>query len=150
MLAEQEAALLAPVQDPKGLVWLHISNRGEPEYETAASEPASSVPIVGKLTITQYAVTIQRRDRENLAVHNRLAKVTGSLGYFSADESSLKMHKLESPLASGSEVMIPEHIAAWMVVFKGTKSVRGTIYATRCQAVTNVKSSQVVRYMTGK
>jgi hypothetical protein len=127
----QQSELLGVNENVDASMRLHITNRSLPEYETAHSEPAPDVPISVTLTAALYRMAI-RRSRETLDLHNRLAKVVGSLVYLRADEDHIELRKLETPLASGSEITIPSGISAWRLLFKGASRTAGTLFAIHC------------------
>jgi hypothetical protein len=79
-------------------------------------------------------MTIRRRSRETLDLHNRLAKVVGSLVYLRADEDHIELRKLKTPLASGSEIAVPAGLSAWRLLFREASRTAGTLFAIHCGA----------------
>jgi len=66
----------------RGLWTLAWDNRGTPEYENPYDEPAPDEPLVATMTMSNYAVSLQKFGNEKVKVRNLLADVTGRVEFF--------------------------------------------------------------------
>jgi hypothetical protein len=103
------------VNDEPGTQEIFWENRGRPEYATQYDGPAPDVAIHAELTVSKYAVAIEKAASESLTVTNKLADVEGRVELFDA---TLKTGELigTGPHASGDlERTLPAGIAQWRV-----------------------------------
>jgi hypothetical protein len=103
------------VNDEPGTQDIFWENRGRPEYATQYDGPAPDVPIHAELTVTKYAVAIEKSANDALTVSNKLAEVEGKVELYDA---TLKTGQLEGTgvHASGEvERTLPAGLAEWRV-----------------------------------
>jgi hypothetical protein len=66
-----------------GIQEVFWENRGRPEYRTPYDPPAPDVPIHAELTVTKYAVNIERQG-DSLSLTNKLAAIDGRAELYDA------------------------------------------------------------------
>ena len=106
-----ESLVINDAPGNQGIFW---ENRGRPEYATQYDGPSPDVPIHAELTVTKFAVGIERQN-DSLKITNRLAAIDGRVELYDA---SLEKQSLtgSGPHAMGTiETTLPEHLAEWRV-----------------------------------
>jgi Subtilase family len=120
--------------DEPGTQQIFWENRGRPEYATQYDGPAPDVAIHAELTVTKYAVGIQKDASENLTVSNKLAEVEGKVELYDATLKSTLLLGA-GPHASGDlERTLPAGLAQWRVrvTADSTASEPADVYLLNC------------------
>jgi hypothetical protein len=79
------------INDKPGTQEVRWSNRGGSEYATQYDGPAPDVPIHATLTVSKYAVAIEKSATKALSITNKLAEINGHVEVYNA---SLKTSQL--------------------------------------------------------
>jgi hypothetical protein len=116
---------------PTSTIWLGLSNRGQPEYEAATSEPAPDIPIHATVNLEQYNVDLRREDPDRVIVRNRLAPFDGKLEWLEPDAQVERLHDLGVAGISIADVVLPAGTVLWRIRLQGQVK-RATLYAAHC------------------
>jgi hypothetical protein len=117
-----------------GLTTLYWENRGRPEYESPDDPPAPDISIVATLTVTKYAVGLERTVSGDLTVHNKLATIEGAVEFLAGSVVTRRL-EVEAPHGFGVlELMVPEGLAIWHigVTGDGANVAEADLYAVHC------------------
>jgi len=122
------------VNDEPGNQGIYWENFGRPEYATQYDGPAPNVPIHAELTVTKYAVTVQKSGSDTLRITNKLADIKGKAELYDA---TLRASQLTGAglHASGemSENLSP-NLVQWRVRVTPAAASSGTadVYLLNC------------------
>jgi len=122
------------VNDEPGTQEIFWENRGRPEYATAYDGPSPEVPIHAELTVSKYAVTMEKSANNALSITNKLAEINGHVEVYNA---SLKTSQLAGtgPHASGEgDRTLPGGLAEWRVRVMADSAASGLadVYLLDC------------------
>jgi hypothetical protein len=122
------------VNDTPGTQQIFWENRGRPEYATQYDGPAPDVPIHAELTVTKYAVEIQKGASDVLTINNKLAAVEGKVELYDAP---LRTESLTGSGLHGMgdlEETLPDHLAEWRLRVTPSRPLEGPadVYVFNC------------------
>ena len=103
------------VNDEPGTQQIFWENRGRPECATQYDGPAPDVPIHAELTVTKYAVAIQKSANDTLTVINKLAEVEGGVELYDATLQTTQLEGAGSRASGLTERTLPAGITRWRV-----------------------------------
>jgi hypothetical protein len=109
-------------------------NRGRPEYATEYDGPAPDVPIHAQLTLTKYAVSIDKGDNDSLKIDNRLADIEGRIEVYDAAILNSQLVTRGLHASGESEINLPSDLDQWRmrVTPKSDLKDRADIYLLNC------------------
>ena len=104
------------------------------EYETPYDPPAPSVPITGTVTVTKYAVAIERSSSGTMKVRNTLADIAGRIELFDATISSDQLTGTGTHASAEKDIRLPASLAQWrMRITSGSAlSEPADVYLLNC------------------
>ena len=116
-----------------GLWKLDWDNRGIPEYETPYDSPPPDVPIPASLTVSNYAVSLERTSTTKLKAHNVLADVDGHVEFLTG---KMLVQTLRSTGARGyasTSVRVEPGTAIWRLrIQAATRDLQAHVFVLNC------------------
>jgi hypothetical protein len=103
------------VNDEPGTQDIFWENRGRPEYATQYDGPAPDVPIHAELTVSKYAVAIQKGASDDLTITNKLADIDGKVELFDATVKTGQLTGTGLHASGELERTLPAGLAEWRV-----------------------------------
>jgi len=120
--------------DEPGMAQVYWSNRGESEYATQYDGPAPDVPIHAELTLTKYAVAIDKAASGTLTVTNKLARIEGKVELYDATLKTGELTGTGLHASGATDRTLPAGIGQWRVrVTADSDSVQPSdVYLLNC------------------
>jgi hypothetical protein len=103
------------VNDHPGTQDVFWENRGRPEYATQYDGLAPDVPIHAELTVSKYAVAINKSTSNAISVTNRLAYIRGQVELYDAALKTSELAGTGSHASAELDVTLPANLAQWRV-----------------------------------
>jgi|HubBroStandDraft_6_1064221.scaffolds.fasta_scaffold00139_33 hypothetical protein len=103
------------VNDEPGTQQIFWENRGRPEYATQFDGPAPDVAIHAELTVSSYAIGIQKNANDTLIITNKLAEVEGRVELYDATLKTAQLEGTSSHASGELERTLPAGLAEWRV-----------------------------------
>jgi hypothetical protein len=101
--------------DEPGTQQIFWENWGRPEYATEYDGPAPDVAIHAELTVTKYAVEIQKGAEAALSVSNKLAEVVGKVELYDATLKTCQLTGTGSHASGEAGRALPAGLTQWRV-----------------------------------
>ena len=121
------------VNDQPGTQQIFWENRGRPEYATQYDGPSPDVPIHAELTVTKYAVSIAKTQRQTLSVMNQLADVEGRVELYDATVTTSELSGQGNHTIAKGVFEIPANLAQWRMKVTGAiAGVHTDVYLFNC------------------
>ena len=135
-----------------GGIWsLYWGNRGLPEYETPYDKPAPDVPIPATLTVSNYAVSLERTDSAHVVLHNQLAQVNGRVEFLSGKTRARTLTTSESHgFAQISSQMEADTLVWRVTVHSRRRHVSAYVFALFCTKERGCKVSRQLPMKDGE
>jgi len=116
-----------------GLWKLDWDNRGIPEYETPYDSPAPDLPISARLTVSNYAVSLERAGTTKLKAHNLLADINGHVEFLTG---KMRVQTLSGTQARGyasTSVRVEPGTAIWRLrIQAATRDLQAHVFVLNC------------------
>jgi len=107
------------LNDEPGTQDIFWENRGRPEYATRYDGPAPDVPIRAELTVSKYAVVIERRANDALTITNKLAEIDGQIELYDATLNTSQLAGAGLHVSGEMERTLPAGLAQWRLRVTG-------------------------------
>ncbi|HEY2471355.1 MAG TPA: S8 family serine peptidase [Terracidiphilus sp.] len=119
--------------DAPGNQLIFWENRGRPEYATQYDGPAPDVSIHAELTVTKYAVGIER-DGDALVLKNEQAAIDGRTELYDAALRTQSLTGAGLHAMGEIERTVPDHLAEWRLRVTVDEPLDGPadVYALNC------------------
>jgi hypothetical protein len=113
---------------------IYWSNRGGSEYATQYDGPAPDVPIHAELTVSKYAVTMEKDASDTLHLTNKLAEVEGKAELYNATLKAESLTGTGSHAMGNLEETLPVNLAEWRlrVTPSGPSDGVADVYLLNC------------------
>jgi hypothetical protein len=103
------------LNDEPGTQRIYWSNRGGSEYATQYDGPAPDAPIHAELTVTKYAVEIQKAASDTLTITNKLADIDGKAELYDATIKASQLAGAGLHATGQLERTVPTDLVQWRV-----------------------------------
>jgi len=98
--------------DAPGNQNIYWENYGRPEYATQYDPPAPDIPISASLTVSKYAVDIERKG-DALQFTDKLAAIEGRAELYDAELKTRSLTGTGLDAMGQIEATLPDHLAQW-------------------------------------
>jgi hypothetical protein len=121
------------VNDTPGNQDIFWENRGRPEYATQYDGPAPDVPIHAELTVTKFAIGIER-EGDKLILKNQQAAVDGRAELYDATLQTQSLTGAGLHAMGSLDVTLPDHLAEWRLRVTSAATLAGPadVYVFNC------------------